>query len=158
MNTITIKDIIQINLPRQKLFDLFFTLELRDVMKGYAFLPSVVGTREQSGKWNIPGSTRITVLSDGSTAFEEVTACEEPRLFSYRVSKFTNMFRYLVKEARGEWVFTEGDSTNTTSVKWTYSFYTKNFSAKVVLWPIFKVFWKGYMRRTLTIIKQLAEK
>ena len=158
MNTIIIKDTIQINLPRQKLFELFFTLDLRDVMKGYAFLPSVVGVRDQTGKWNIPGSARITMLSDGSTTFEEVTACEEPRLFSYRIRNFTNLFRHFVKEARGEWIFTEGNSASATSVKWAYTFSAKNLLAMVFLLPILKVFLKGYMRRTLNIIKEFAEK
>lgn len=158
MHTITIKDTIQIKLPHQKLFELFFTLDLRDIMKGYAFLPRVVGIREQSGKWSIPGSTRITMLSDGSTAFEEVTACEAPRFFSYRIRNFTNIFRHLVSEARGEWVFAEADSSNATSVQWVYTFYLKNWFATVLLLPILTVFWRRYMRRTLTIIKKLAEK
>ncbi len=104
------------------------------------------------------GSTRVAVLSDGSTTFEEVMASEEGRFFAYKVSKFTNMFRYLVKEARGERVFVEVDFADTVAVKWTYAFYTKNFLATVFLLPIMKVFWKGYMRRTLSIIKTLAEK
>ena len=134
------------------------TLDTREIMKGYAFLPSVVEIKDQTGKWDIPGSTRVAVLSDGSTTFEEVTACEEARYFSYKVSKFTNMFRHLVNDACGEWIFTEGDSPNTTSVKWTYTFYTKNLFATIILWSILKVFWRRYMRRTLSIIKEFVEK
>ena len=67
-------------------------------------------------------------------AQEEVTACERPRYFAYRVSGFSKVLRHFALEARGQWWFEEaGDATER---KWTYTFDARSPLGKPVLFPI----------------------
>ena len=67
-----------------------------------------------------------------------------PRYFAYRVSDFTNIFRYLTDGAEGQWWFEEAGAS--TEVKWTYSFHARSTLAKAMLLPTVKLLWNGYMR------------
>ncbi|HWI71396.1 MAG TPA: SRPBCC family protein, partial [Baekduia sp.] len=108
-------------------------------------------TSDQTGPWDVVGSRRTVHLSDGSTATEQVTACDAPRSFGYTVSGFTNPIRHLAREGRGEWSFEEaGDGA--TDVRWTYTFEARSRAAAVVLTPVVKLAWRGFMRRGLAAL------
>jgi hypothetical protein len=51
-------------------------LDLTKIFTGFGLLPAVVGTREQTGPWDHVGASRKPVLSDGTTAFEQITPYE----------------------------------------------------------------------------------
>ena len=144
-----------VNVPRSPLYEWFIPVSLADILLGYGPLPAVVKTSGQSGAWDTPGSNRTVHLADGNTAFEEVTVCERPSYFAYRVSKFTNVIRLVAKEASGQWWFEERGSQ--TCVKWKYTFHAHNALTALLLFPIVQLFWKGYMRVGLNATKQLAE-
>ena len=144
-----------VNVPRSPLYEWFIPVQLADILLGYGPLPAVVKTSRQSGAWDKPGSNRTVHLADGHTAFEEVTVCERPSYFAYRVSKFTNVIRLLAKEAKGQWWFEE--EGNKTDVKWQYTFYAHNALTALLLFPIVQLFWQGYMRVGMNTTKQLAE-
>jgi hypothetical protein len=144
-----------VNVPRVSLFEWFIPVRLADILLGYGPLPAVVKTSEQSGTWDQPGSNRIVHLADGNTAFEEVTACQRPGYFAYRVSKFTNVIRLLAKDAAGQWWFEEKGSE--TYIKWKYTFNAHNALTALLLFPIVQLFWSGYMGTGMKTIKQLAE-
>lgn len=81
---------------------------LPKVLTGYSpFLPAVVSTSGNTGPWDIPGSSRLVHLKDGSRAVEEVTAYERPTYFAYKSSQFTFALRYLAHGAAGQWWFTD---------------------------------------------------
>jgi hypothetical protein len=90
-------------------------------------------------------------LSDGSTATERVTACDAPRAFGYTVSGFTSPIRHLASEGRGEWSF-EDAAGGGTDVRWTYTFEARSGPAAVLLAPVVKVAWRGFMRRGLAAL------
>ena len=117
---------------------------LPKVLTGYGPLPAVVGTSQNTGPWDRPGSARLIHLADGSTVREQVTHYDGPRFFAYRVWEFGNpIVRRLADEARGEWTFVavpEG-----TQVTWTYTFSAKNGWAAVPLSGIAQLLWRGYM-------------
>lgn len=117
---------------------------LPKVLTGYGPLPAVVGTSQNTGPWDQPGSARLIHLADGSTLREQVTHHDGPRFFAYRVWEFGNpIVRRLAEEARGEWTFVavpEG-----TQVTWTYTFSAKNGWAALPLSGIAQVLWRGYM-------------
>ncbi|MFX0202182.1 MAG: SRPBCC family protein [Candidatus Hodarchaeota archaeon] len=144
-----------INLPRPLLFEWFIPIQLADILLGYGPLPAVVKTSRQSGAWDKPGSNRTVHLADGNTAFEEVTVCERPSYFAYRVSKFTNVIRFFARDATGQWWFEE--KGRKTYVKWKYTFYAYNAFTALLLFPIVQLFWNGYMRVGMKTTKQLAE-
>jgi hypothetical protein len=137
------------------LFEWFIPVELADILLGYGPLPAVVRTSRQSGAWDKPGSNRTVHLADGSTAFEEVTACKRPGYFAYRVSEFTNIIRFLVKGAAGQWWFEE--QGNKTGVKWKYTFHAHNALTALILHAIVQLLWNGYMRIAMKTTKRLAE-
>jgi hypothetical protein len=122
-------------------------IDLTKVFQGFGPLPAVTGVREQSGTWDRVGVSRRPVLSDGTTAFEQVTEYEPPSSFAYEVSGFTNVLGRFVAGARGDWRFTptaEGGS----AIAWTYAFRPlprRRPIVRLVIAPL----WRLYMRRGL---------
>lgn len=144
-----------IDIPRDALFDWFIPVDLPDLFLGFGPLPPVVRTEGQTGPWNRPGSSRTVHLADGNTAHERVTEHDRPRYFAYTVSDPTNALRFLVREATGRWWF--GDKGGVTGVRWTYTFHAHSPVAAAALYPVAKLFWRGYMRVAITAMKRLAE-
>jgi polyketide cyclase/dehydrase/lipid transport protein len=142
--------------PRGAVFNWFVPVKLEDILLGYGRLPAVVSTTGQTAPWEQPGSRRTVHLADGNTAQEEVTACEYSRYFAYRVSGFTNVLRFFTHEARGQWWFE--DAGDSTKIKWTYTFNAQSPLRKLLLVPIVKVLWNGYMRVGMRAVKEHAEK
>lgn len=130
--------------PRETLWARFVPVKLEDILRGYGPVPAVTGTSGQTGPWDVVGSSRTVHLADGSSASERVTRVEAPRVFGYTVSGFTNPIRFLAREARGVWVFEEDGE-----VRWTYAFAARSPAHAVVLAPVVRVLWRGFMRRAL---------
>ena len=131
--------------------------QLETVLRDAAFLPGVASTKDTSGPWDVPGSTRIITLTDGNTVRETVTAATTPDFFSYVVTEFSNKtIGGLVKEMRGHWWFTDDGSG--TQAKWTYTAESKSFLATLVLLPVIKILWNRYMKAALKVTRQRAEK
>ncbi len=145
----------RISRPRAGLFEQFIPIELPRILLGYGPVPAVVSTTEQSGPWDQPGSSRTVHLADGSTAREQVTACERPGHFAYRVDEFSGYVRYLAAEANGEWWFTE--ACQGTDVVWIYSFTARSRPAQLILLPVVKLLWRGFMRAGMRAFGELAE-
>jgi Polyketide cyclase / dehydrase and lipid transport len=147
---------------REPLFARFIAVDLPDILKRYGPVPAVARTSGQTGPWDVVGSSRTVHLSDGSSATERVTACEAPRHFGYTVSGFTNPVRLLAGEARGQWSFDPdpdadgGGGGEATRVRWTYAFEARSRPAALLLAPVVKLAWRGYMRRALTELDRLA--
>jgi hypothetical protein len=102
------------------------------------------------------GSTRIVHLTDGNTVRETVTAAAAPDYFAYRLTEFSNpMIRALVKEARGQWWFT--DSGSGLRAKWTYTAVSRSLPGMLLLYPVIKVLWNRYMKAAMSATKRRAE-
>jgi hypothetical protein len=136
--------------PRDALFARFIPIKLEDILKAYGPVPAVVGTSDQTGPWDVVGSSRTVRRSDGSHASERVTRCETPETFGYTVSGFTNPVRFLAREARGVWTFAEApDGGGGTDVTWTYTFAARSPIHAAVLAPVVRFAWRGFMARAL---------
>lgn len=117
---------------------------LPKVLTGYGPLPAVVRTSEVSGPWDVPGSSRVVHLADGTTVREQVTQFTNPTGFAYRIFEFGNpIVGALASGARGEWTFSEAPSG--TKVRWTYTFLAKNGLTAIPLSGITQILWRGYM-------------
>lgn len=141
--------------PRTLLFDWFIPINLADILLGFGPLPRVVGTEHQTGPWNEPGSSRTVHLVDGNTAQETVTEYDHPRYFAYTVRNFTNVLRPLVHGATGQWWFENRGEF--TEVKWTYTFQARSPLTAMVMFPITKLLWRGYMRVAINAMQRLVE-
>jgi hypothetical protein len=133
-----------------------FYSELETVLRDAAFLPGVARTTDTTGPWDKPGSTRIVHLTDGTTVRETVTSATAPDYFAYRLTEFSSaMIRMLVKEARGQWWFT--DNGPGLQAKWTYTAVSKNPIATLMLYPVIKILWNRYMKAAMKATRQRAE-
>lgn len=133
-----------------------FYNQLETVLRDAAFLPGVARTTDTTGPWDKAGSTRIVHLTDGTTCRETVTSATAPDYFAYRLTEFSSpMVRMLVKEARGQWWFT--DSGSGLQAKWTYTAESRNPLAAVLLVPVIKILWNRYMKAAMNVTKIRAE-
>jgi Polyketide cyclase / dehydrase and lipid transport len=148
MSTVTTSVSARIAVPRDVLFDRFIPIELPLILHRYGPIPAVVATSGQTGPWDRPGSSRTVHLGDGSTAREEVTVCERPRRFGYRVAGFSGPVRHAAAEARGRWWFTEAGE-GATDVRWQYTFVARSPPARLALAPVVRLLWRGFMRAAL---------
>ena len=146
-----------IELDRDRLFDYFIPIELPILLRGYGLLPAVVKVSEQTGAWDVPGSSRMVHLSDSGTIREEVISCDRPNLFSYKLSKFTGMFSLLVAGANGEWRFKQINN-QLTEVNWEYSFDAKGRFTRLILQPIIELLFHRYMQQIVEDLSVLAKK
>jgi hypothetical protein len=134
-----------------------FYNQLETVLRDAAFLPGVASTTGTTGPWDKAGSTRIVHLTDGTTVRETVTTATAPDYFAYRLTEFSSpMIRALVKEARGQWWFT--DSGAGLQAKWTYTAESKHVLGALILLPVIKILWNRYMRAAMRVTKERAEK
>jgi polyketide cyclase/dehydrase/lipid transport protein len=139
------------------LIPLVFYNQLETVLRDAAFLPGVARTSGTTGPWDSAGSTRIVHLTDGNTCRETVEVATAPDYFAYRLTEFSNpMIGMLVKEANGQWWFT--DEGSGTHAKWTYTAESRNFLAMPILFPVIKILWNRYMKAAMKQTKERAEK
>jgi hypothetical protein len=122
-------------------------MDLSTIFTGYGPLPAVTGVVDQTGPWDHVGVNRRPVLSDGTTAYEEVTVYEPPTYFAYEVSQFENVLNRFVIGARGDLRFTPTDDGRTELV-WTYAFLPRPRRRAFVALAIAPL-WRRYMRHGL---------
>ena len=145
-----------IEVPRDWFFYWFTSVDLSRVMHGHGPLPAVTGIRDQTGLMHIPGSSRMLLLSDGSTAIEQTISCDPPNEVIYRLYKLTSFFRFIVSEAQGKIYFGEIGNIG-TSVEWQYTFFGRSLVSTLLLKILIPLLWKGFMQSALTESKRLAE-
>ncbi len=147
--------------PRQALWTWLvpgvFYDQLDSVVRDEAGLPGCTKTTGTTGPWDVAGSTRIVHLADQTTVRETVTVATAPDYFAYRLTEVSGrMVRLLVREASGQWWFT--DEGAGTRVKWTYTAESRTMPAMVILFPVIRILWNRYMRSSMRVIKARAEK
>lgn len=145
-----------IDVPREQAFSGIIPIDLSLIFTGFGPLPAVTGVTDQVGGWDAVGQTRSVTLSDGSSAKEIITGYKNPQYFSYTVSGFTGIFRFLTTSANGEWWF-EPVSETKTHIKWRYAYNSRSVVAIPLMWFIVNVFWRGYMKKALSLSKYQIE-
>ena len=138
-------------------FEHIVPVDLASIFTGYGPLPAVTGTQDHTGGWDAAGQTRTVLLSDGSSAQELLTRYDYPHYFSYTVSGFTGVLRWLTTSANGEWWFNRDGSSGKTQIKWRYAFNARSIVAAPVLWLIANLLWRGYMNKALALAKLQVE-
>jgi hypothetical protein len=120
-------------------------------------LPSVKGTRNQTGGWDAAGQTRTVELSDGSSAQEALTAYKYPRGLTYTVKGFSGVLRFFTREAHGEWWFDRGPGRQATAIRRRYEFVSRAKFLEPLVCLITQRLWRGYMRKALGLSKAQVE-
>jgi hypothetical protein len=131
--------------------------DLPSVVRDEAGLAGCTKTTGTTGPWDVPGSTRIVHLSDETFVRETVKVATAPDYFSYRLTDMSGRaVRMLVREAMGQWWFTDRGSG--THVKWTYTAEARNWLTMLVLFPFIRIVWNRFMRSSMRVIKARAER
>ena len=141
-----------INAPISLTFDNTVSADARVFAQKHGPIPGIAAIDGHTEPWSEPGQIREYTLTDQTKVTEEITAFTLDHTYSYAVRDFTGPLRHFVKNARSEWHFTV-QSSETTRVDWTYFFNSKNPVAGIVLWLFIKLFWPGFMRQSLTVLK-----
>lgn len=144
-----------VNASHEKAFLVIVPIDLTTIFQGCGVLPAVVGVKDQTGAWNAAGQTRTTLLSDGSSAREELTAYDEPSYFSYNIDNFTGVLRHITSGASGEWWF-DSNGHDLTSIRWSYAFRPRSPITYIPL-RVVAVLWKRYMQEALQKAKVRVE-
>lgn len=129
-------------------------IDLTTIFTGMGPLPGVRAVQDQSGPWDTPGNTRTVVLTDGTSAREQLTGYTRARHFTYELGDFTGMMRWLVIKVDGEWTFTTAGRNSL--VRWTYSFHPhpgRHSLVRFVVAPL----WRRYATATLARAIRAAE-
>ena len=137
-----------VDASREHAFSTIAPIDLTSIFTGYGPLPAVTGVCDQVGGWDSAGQTRSVALSDGSSASERLTEYKYPEYFSYTLSGFTNVLRFLTTAAHGEWWF-EPISEARTRIRWRYAFAARNVVVLPLLWLTTNVPWRAYLKRAL---------
>lgn len=142
--------------PVERLFDVVTAEDvLPKVLHRFGPVPGVTGTRDLTGPWDHPGSSRTVVLQDGSTARETLLDHERPRRFAYRVEDFTSAVGRVADHAIGTWNF-EPTPTGSRFI-WTYAFTPRGAVTRPLLALVVRTAWGGYMSRCADRCVALAE-
>ena len=136
------------NAPIEKAFKTIVPIDLPSIMPGYGPLPAVTGVESQIGDWNGIGQTRTIRLADNSTAREAMTLYEAPHRFGYTVSEWSGALRFLAREAKGEWEFSEISPTQ-TRIEWNYTFAPRSIWTAWLLLAVVQLLWRGAMKQAL---------
>src|SRR5687768_4280839 len=81
--------------PAAQCFDYIVPVELSLIFHPYLLLPGVIRT-DETERWFTPGLSRTVHFTDGSKANERLLTVEPPRSFTYEISEFTGMSKFLV--------------------------------------------------------------
>jgi Polyketide cyclase / dehydrase and lipid transport len=141
--------------PVERVYDVVVAEDvLPKVLHRWGPIPAVTGTRDLTGPWDTPGSSRTVLLGDGSTARETVLVWERPRRFEYRVESFTNPLGRLIDHAVGAWEFATAGQGST--FRWTYTFTARGRTAGALLIPFVHTAWARYMAQCADLSVELA--
>lgn len=143
--------------PQAATFAHIVPIDLPSIFTGYGPLPAVARTLDQTGPWDAAGRRRTVVFSDGSSATESLTGYDAPNGFTYRITGFTGVLRYLATEARGQWWFESVPGNQATVVRWRYEFVSRSRWLRPLVALFTQRLWGGYMRRALDLSKAQVE-
>lgn len=146
-----------INAERAAAFGHIVPIDLTSIFTGYGPLPSVSRTLDATGAWDAAGRSRTVVFSDGSSATESLTGYDFPNGFTYRITGFTGVLKYLASEARGQWWFESAAGGKTTAVRWQYEFVSRFKLLKPLVSLFTQRLWRGYMTKALSLSKGQVE-
>jgi hypothetical protein len=130
------------------------------MLTGYGVIPACIGFTEDD-TWGRAGGHRIPQMAGnilkaaGPQGFDQIVVREENKYWRWQVNQFS-MHLYFTTLAQGEW-FCEDNRDGTISVKWIYTFSSRNIFLYPVTLIFVKVFWLGLQRKAIASMKAIAE-
>ncbi len=119
-------------------------------------MPAITKTDEKE-KWIKAGLTRTVYFEDGSSSKETLLTVIPHSSFSYRIEDFTSPLRFLVKQIKGDWIFTDLGAGQ-TEIEWTYKIIPKNIFTRGLIYLVLLKNIKDVLTNALIILKDDLEK
>lgn len=155
MNKINIVVSEKISGNIENVFRYVVPVDLHIIFKKKGFIPGVISTSNKE-KWYFPGMSRTVMFDDGSSAFETLTGVIEFESFTYKISQFTSIFKYLIFEINGRWNF-KNMNNEKTEIYWEYSLSPRNFFCSIVIFLFVKRSLTFVLKNALNILKDNIE-
>ena len=136
--TIYMQSEVLVNCSKKMAFEFISSgAELPNWLKEFGKIPTARNTENKTPSYNKPGDKRIIHFDHNESVHEELLTYNPYANYSYKVSKFSSLFRKFSDEAYSAiWFDTMGDKTR---ISWEYMFTAKNFFAKIILKLILKI-------------------
>ncbi|MBC8152596.1 MAG: hypothetical protein H7Z72_06765 [Bacteroidetes bacterium] len=88
INPISHTVVTEVNGTPEQFRTYFEFINLADIFKTRGRMPAIMRTSPVTS-WRIPGQERIVYVETGDTAIEQITTCQVPTLFQYKVDRTT---------------------------------------------------------------------
>lgn len=127
---------------------------------GYGVVPACTGFIDDE-TWGKVGGHRVPLVAGsafskaGPQTFDQILVRDDNRYWKWQIDQFPASL-FFANKAQGEWWATDnGDGT--ISVKWTYTFFSRNALTQPVALAFVKLFWSGLQRQAISRMKAIAE-
>ncbi|MGZ4064622.1 MAG: hypothetical protein ACXVP0_16710 [Bacteroidia bacterium] len=130
-------------------------------LNGYLFQPPVVGFKDDS-TWGKVGGIRYPLtngnffMPKGIAFTDKILSRTENKMWMWTIYDFKVPAMFFAEKAIGEWEV-KAIEENRISVRYCYTFYSKNKFCHVFSILFIAVQWKGMMKKALSAIKKQAE-
>jgi hypothetical protein len=129
---------------------------LPEWLKKYGPIHGIRDTVINTASYTFVGANRTIHFDNGDSIEEQLIFLDPPGYYAYKVTKFSNFFRFLTDVAYGQISFEQRGGN--TKVSWTYTFTCKNLLAKA-FFPVFmETVYVGFLNRSLALAKAELEK
>lgn len=146
---------ISIAAPVTQCFDYIVPVALPHIFQPHILLPGVVRTDENQ-RWFRPGLIRTVYFTDVTTAQEQLLTVDAPTSFTYKITRFTGITRFLVSEINGSWQFSSNGVS--TDIVWTYSLACRQFIAYTIARIFVAPMLRSYLNKALRVLQRDLEK
>lgn len=130
------------------------------ILVEYGFVPPVKGFVKDE-TWGVVGGSRIPIMKgnlfvkEGEYGFDEIFEREDNKYWRWGVTKL-GLSLFFATKAQGEWWTTDNQDGN-ISIKWTYTYFSRNIFMQPITWLFVKIFWRKIMQNGMQGIKKMAE-
>lgn len=124
-------------------------------LKKYSIIEGARNVEVLIGPYKETGAKRKLFFDSGDSIVEELLSCNYPLNYSYSVTQFTSVFKYLTKAAYGQFWFDVNDDQ--TRITWEYSITYRNLLSKVLISLLMPLIFKKFLMQSLTNAKGVIE-
>jgi hypothetical protein len=138
--------------PVEAVFEATLSLPLPQLYaRRYGPIPPIVEVRDQQGRWERPGQSRVFVTADGGSMREEMLSIDPPHGFANRLTVLSGPFRPIVTTIEESWTFrSAGTSTEAT---WEWNLHPRYGVARPLVAVVGRL-WLGYAGGVLAQLQQ----
>lgn len=124
-------------------------------LKKYRLIEGTKNVSIIKGPYNDVGAKRKLFFDSDDSVVEELIAYNYPLNYSYSVTQFSSVFKYLTKAAYGQIWFDVND--HETRITWEYTITYPNFFSRIMIALLMPFILRNFMKQSLTNAKGVIE-